>query len=75
MAGNRKRNSTKTFPKTNREAERLKRSVDIMMVLEHCGTEVQRSGSSYFLRRPDPEHQDHPPYKSLGRKPTVSTVG
>lgn len=70
-----KRGLQKIYPKTNREAERLKKSVDILRVLDYCGAETQKKGSAYFLRCPDQEHQDHPPYKSLGRKPTVSTVG
>lgn len=64
MTDKRKETFRKIYPKTNREAERLKKSVDILRVLDYCGVETQKKGSAYFLRCPDPEHQDHAPYRN-----------
>lgn len=53
---------TRTFARTNREAERLKKSVDILRVLDYCGVTLQKRGCSYFLCCPSPGHKDHEPY-------------
>jgi hypothetical protein len=64
LTDKRKETFRKIYPKTNREAERLKKSVDILRVLDYCGVETQKKGSAYFLRCPDQEHQDHAPYRN-----------